>query len=80
MTTEISKKLQMLVAQEMGPMGAFIVKKQCTNLGMDHEELKVGDLPALSKALFDAFCIFTGEEKGKWLRDQIKKLGVEEEL
>ncbi|MDG6220908.1 MAG: hypothetical protein QCI38_05610 [Candidatus Thermoplasmatota archaeon] len=76
MTSEISKKLQMLMAQEMGPMGAFIIKKQCSNLGLNSEELKVADLPPLASALFDAIKVFTGEDKGKRIQDQIRKLGV----
>ena len=77
MTSEVSKKLQTLMAQEMGPMGAFIITKQCKNLGLNPDELKVADLPQLAKSLYEAVFVFTGEEKGRRIQEQVRKIGVE---
>jgi len=77
MVTEVSKRIQTLLAQEMGPMGVFILKKQCKDRGLDPDELKVTDLPDLSQILYKAMVVFTGEEKGKKIQDAIRKIGVE---
>ncbi|MCD6461179.1 MAG: hypothetical protein J7L61_00340 [Thermoplasmata archaeon] len=77
MTTEISKELHALMAQEMGPMGRFILKKQCANLGLDPENISTGDLPGLSKAIYSAILVFTGEEKARKIEAEIRKMSRE---
>lgn len=77
MTSEVSKKLYILMAKEMGPMGAFIVKKQCDNLGLDPEELTLDQIPKLLDPIYNAIFVFTGKEKGKRIQGQIKRLGAD---
>ena len=68
MQSEISKKLHLLMASEMGTIGKFIIKKQCDKLKLDAENLSGADLIELSSALAEAVRMFTGEEKAQRMR------------
>ncbi len=80
MTTEISRKIKELLAQEMGPMGIFILKKQCKDLGIDPENIKTDDIPRLANVIYNAIYVFTGEEKGKKIEREIRKMGPKIDL
>jgi hypothetical protein len=74
MTTEISRKIHNLMAKEMGHMGKFIIKKQCDDLGLKPDEIKLEDLPKLSQAVMRAIVVFTGQDKAKRVAMDIKRL------
>ncbi|RLF48419.1 MAG: hypothetical protein DRN20_04560 [Thermoplasmata archaeon] len=74
MTTELSKKIHMLLVSEMGPIGKFIVKKQCQDLGIDPDSIEEEDLPRLSDAIENAIVNFTGKEKANMIKWTIRKM------
>jgi hypothetical protein len=74
MTSELSRKLQSVMAREMGQLGKFIIQKQCKDLGIDSEEIKPENLPQLSKALFKVMVTFSGEAKAQNIEREIRKL------
>ena len=74
MQSEISKKLHLLMASEMGTIGKFIIKKQCDKLKLNSENLTEDDLTELSSALAEAVRMFTGEEKAQRMRIEIRKI------
>jgi hypothetical protein len=78
MQSDVSKKLLLLMASEMGTIGKFIIKKQCDKLKLDSENLSIADLTILSSALAEAVRMFTGEEKAQRMRIEIRKISNEE--
>lgn len=74
MTSEISRKVQNIMAREMGQLGKFIIQKQCKDLALDPEELKPENLPVLSKALGKVMLSFGGDMKAQAIEREIKKL------
>ena len=76
MPTDLSRKVHGLMAHEMGPMGKFILKKQCQDLGLDMDELENDDLLPLSKALVVAVIVFTGQDKARKIEREIRKMIV----
>ena len=74
MPTELSRKIHSMMAKEMGTLGKFIIKKQCTNLSIDPDEIEQKDLPALAKAISDAVIMFTGKDKSDRIRQEMRKL------
>jgi hypothetical protein len=74
MTSELSRKLQNVMAREMGQLGKFIVQKQCKDLGIDSENVEPANLPALSKALGKVMISFGGEAKALAIEREIRKL------
>lgn len=77
MTTDISKKLHILLVSEMGPIGKFIVKKQCQDLGINPDDIDKSDLKPLSDAIARAIINFTGQEKADRIKWAIRKMGQE---
>jgi len=74
MTSEISRKVYEIMAQEMGHLGKFIVEKQCKDLGIDPDNIQEADLPRVSETLKNVMTSFAGEEKAKKIGMQIKRL------
>jgi hypothetical protein len=74
MTSELSRKLQNVMAREMGQLGKFIVQKQCKDLGIDSEEVAPEHLPKLAKALSNVMVTFGGEAKAQNIEREIRKL------
>ena len=77
MPSEISRKLHLLMASEMGTIGKFIIKKQCDKLSLDPENLREMDLLNLSHTLAEAVRMFTGDEKAQRIKMEIRKLREE---
>ncbi|MEM3445424.1 MAG: hypothetical protein QXJ27_07395 [Thermoplasmata archaeon] len=75
MTSQLSEKVYNIMGREMGHIGKFIVQKQCKDLGINPDDIKVEDLPRIAKALGDVMKTFGGEEKGRAIEMEIKKLG-----
>jgi len=75
MTSQLSEKVYNIMAREMGHIGKFIVQKQCKDLGINPEDIKPEDLPKVGKALGDVMKTFGGEEKGRAIESEIKRLG-----
>ena len=74
MTSELSRKLQSIMAREMGQLGKFIIQKQCKDLGIDPENVATENLPTLSKALGKVMLSFGGEAKSQNIEREIRKL------
>ncbi len=74
MPSVLSQKIEDLMSREMGQLGKFIIKKQCKDLGIDPDNIKPEDLPALAKALGKVMRTFGGEEKARRLERDIRKL------
>ena len=74
MPTELSKKIEEIMTREMGQLGKFILKKQCKDLGIDPENIKEDNLPQIAKALGKVMVTFGGEEKGRRIEMEIRKL------
>ena len=74
MTSELSRKLQNIMAREMGQLGKFIIQKQCKDLGLDPENVTPEDLPTLSKALGKVMLSFGGQAKAENIEREIRKL------
>ncbi len=74
MTSELSRKLQSVMAREMGQLGKFIVQKQCKDLAIDSEEIAAEDLPKLAKALGKVMQSFGGDAKAQAIDREIRKL------
>ena len=78
MGTEVSKKLHLLMASEMGSIGKFIIKKQCDKLELDAENLQQKDLATLANVLAEAVKMFTGDEKAQRMKMEIRKIREED--
>ena len=74
MPTELSVKLQNIMAREMGHMGKFIIKKQCADLNIDPDNIQPEHIDTLANAFLKAVVMFTGQEKAKALQEEIKRL------
>ncbi|MCX8173595.1 MAG: hypothetical protein N3F63_03170 [Thermoplasmata archaeon] len=74
MTSPISEKVYNIMGREMGHIGRFIVQKQCKDLGINPEDIKTEDLPKIAKALGDVMKTFGGEDKGKAIEAEIRRL------
>ncbi|MEM3396312.1 MAG: hypothetical protein QW620_05695 [Thermoplasmata archaeon] len=74
MTSQISEKVYNIMGREMGHIGRFIVQKQCKDLGINPDDIKPEELPKIAKALGDVMKTFGGEEKGKAIEAEIKRL------
>ena len=74
MPTEISRKLQNLMAKEMGHMGKFILKKQCDDIGIIMDDIKQSDLPKVADAIHQAIIVFTGKDKAARVDKEIRSL------
>ena len=74
MTSELSRKVQNIMAREMGQLGKFIIQKQCKDLNMDPEELRAENMAVLSKALGKVMLSFGGEMKAQAIEREIRKL------
>ena len=72
--TALKEKILEIVVREMGMMGKFIVKKQCTEKGIDLENITPGDLPILADALAKVMKTFGGDEKAEKLKKEILAL------
>lgn len=70
----MSRMLHNLMAKEMGHMGKFILKKQCSDIGIDPEEIMPPDLPKLAQAVEKAITVFTGPEKAQRVAKDIRNL------
>ena len=74
MPTEVSRKIQNVMAKEMGHMGTFILKKQCADHNLDADEITPGDLPTVANAISKAIIVFTGEEKARRIDREIRSI------
>jgi len=74
MPSEISRKIQNLMAAEMGPIGKFIIKKQCEKIGVDSDNITADDINQLTNALIEAIVMFTGQEKANKIKKELVKL------
>jgi hypothetical protein len=74
MTSELSRKLQSIMAREMGQLGKFIIQKQCKDMSIDPEEISATDLAKISKALAKVMVSFGGEAKAQSIEREIKRL------
>lgn len=74
MPTELSRKIYNIMAREMGHLGKFIVNKQCKDLNINPEQIEAQHLLQISKALGKVMLTFGGEEKGKKIEAEIRKL------
>jgi len=79
-TSEISRKVQNIMAREMGHLGKFIVQKQCKDIGMDPEEIDEKRVQELAKALGKVMLTFGGEEKARRIEQEIRRLGKTEPI
>ena len=76
MPTELSRKIEEIMTRELGQLGKFIIKKQCKDLGIDPENIKEENLPQLAKVLGKVMVTFGGEEKGRKIEMEIRKLST----
>ena len=74
MTTEISRKINSIMAREMGHLGKFIVEKQCKDLGINPEEISEGEIDRVAEAIRKVMVSFAGEDKAKKIWMEIKRL------
>jgi hypothetical protein len=77
-SADISRKVQNILAREMGQLGKFIVNKQCKDLGVDPEDIDKADLEKLSKAFGDVMLTFGGQEKANKIMMEIRRLAPSE--
>ena len=76
MSAEISRKIQNIMAREMGQLGKFIVNKQCKNLGINPDDINEVDLERLSKAFGQVMLTFGGQDKATKIKSEIRKVGA----
>ncbi|MCK4266774.1 MAG: hypothetical protein KAX31_05790 [Thermoplasmata archaeon] len=76
MSAEISRKIQNIMAREMGQLGKFIVNKQCKNLGINPDDINEADLERLSKAFGQVMLTFGGKDKATKIKSEIRKLSL----
>ena len=77
MSDELNRKIHNIMAREMGSLGKFIVNKQCKDLGIDPENIKLEDIGRLADAFEKVMETFGGKDKARTVKDEIKKLGAE---
>lgn len=76
--SELGRKVVNIMTREMGQLGGFIVSKQCKDLGLDQDNLKISDLGKLSEALSAVMITFGGPDKARAIRQEIRDLDREE--
>lgn len=75
MSSELSKKVEEIMTNELGQLGKFVIKKQCMDLGIDPDNIKKEDIPKLARALGKVMITFGGEDKAKEVEMKIRRLG-----
>jgi len=70
----LTSQIEVILKREMKEMGAFILQKQCNNLGINSDSIEPKDLPKLSKALAEVFQSMGGPDKAKKINEEIMKL------
>ncbi len=75
MSSELSKKVEEIMTNELGQLGKFVIKKQCRDLGIDPDNIKKEDIPKLARALGKVMITFGGEDKAKEVEMKIRRLG-----
>ena len=63
-----------IMTREMGTLGKFIVKKQCSENGIDPDNIRKEDLPVLANALYKVMLTFGGPEKAEKVKKEILAL------
>ena len=71
---DLYEKLVEIMTREMGTLGKFIVKKQCTENGINPDNIRKEDLPVLANALYKVMLTFGGQEKAEKLKKEILSL------
>ena len=77
MTSELSRKVNNILAREMGQLGKFIVKKQCNDNGIDPDNITIEDLQTLAGAFKEVMLTFGGSDKARKVEREIRKLASE---
>jgi len=77
LASELNRKIHNIMAREMGSLGKFIVNKQCKDLGLDPENIKIEDIQRLADAFEKVMLTFGGAEKARKVKMEIKRLGSE---
>ncbi len=67
----LSVEIRSLLQKEMGDMGVLTLKKQCLDMGINPDNIKIGDIPRLARALARALAPMVGQDRAKAMERQI---------
>ena len=73
-----SSEIHDIMAREMGEMGEYFVKKQCTELAIMPDHITTRDIPRLAAALSAAMEDFGTDKSQRIIRDMYALIRIEE--
>lgn len=67
-------KINKIVSGEMGPLGKYVVKKQCKENNINPDNITSSDIPLLADAIYKVMKTFGDEKKASNVKNQIMAL------